>query len=103
MSHSDKKPHQFPGFGMAFSCELLALSPVPHVGFGAVDAGLSLCGDIFQLAVIWFRGAPAKYPSKAGPAYFLKPNCHLGLPDSVKWVTCFHEEKGGQISTKSPF
>ena len=91
MSHDDKKPHQFPGFGMAFSCELLALSPVPHVGFGAVDAGLSLCGEVFQLTVVWFRAATGRCPSKAGSGYFLKPSCHLGPPDPVKRVSCFRE------------
>lgn len=103
MSHDDKKPHQFPGFGTAFLCEFLALSPVPRVGFGAVDAGLSRCGDIFQLAVVWFRGATGKCLSKAGSRYFLKPSCHLGLPDLVKQVGSFHEPRGGQVSTKSPF
>lgn len=103
MGHDDKKLHQFPGFGMAFSCDLLALPPVPHVGFGAVDAGLLQCGDIFQLAVICFRGAMGKCPSKAWFRYFLKPSCRLGPPDPVKQVSCFHEQRGGQVFTKSPF
>lgn len=55
VSHDDKKPHQFPGLGMAFSSELLALLPV--VVFSTVDTGLSWSSDIFQLAVIWFEGA----------------------------------------------
>lgn len=38
MSHKDKNPHGFSGFGMVFSCELLVLSPGPHVGFGTVGA-----------------------------------------------------------------
>lgn len=97
------KPHQFTGFGTAFSSELLALSPVPHVGFGTEDAGLLWCSDIFQQAVIRFRGAAGYCPSKAVSGCFLKPSCHLGPPDPVKGVGCFHEQSGDQVFAKSPF
>lgn len=83
MSHKDKKPHGFFGFGMVFSCELLVLSPGPHVGFGTVGAGLLRCSDIFQQALIQFKGATCESASsKAGSGHFWKFGCCLGLTRS---------------------
>lgn len=62
----------------------MGLSPVPHVGFGAVDARLLQCGDVFQQAAIQFRGATDGCPSKAASRCFLKPRCSLGPLDPAK-------------------
>lgn len=62
-----------------FHVNSLVLSPGPHVGFGTVGAGLLRCSDIFQQAVIQFKGATCERPSsKAESGHFWELGCCLG-------------------------
>lgn len=105
MSHKDKKPHGFSGFGMVFSCELLVLSPGPHVGFGTEGAGLLWCSDIFQQAVIHFSLRVLHVSvqhQRLSLGIFGSLAVVWGQPDPMKEVSCFHEQQDSQVSTKSP-